>query len=245
MINFRVKLTIKCLLILGVFSILNNATSEPLIVMETRGFKAKVGSSIDSDKPIKLEEGERITLIRADGISVTLRGPFNDVPMPKKSTASDPKQALAALVATRDARTNSVGAIRAGTDAKAIPDPWLIDVTRPGVRCLGEGQQPVFWRPDAAKESRFTIAPSDRSYKVDLIWPASQTQFKPEKINFKSSEHFLTVILDDQEFNIQIIEIPKEIPEGLLLTGWMLEKSCVQQADALIKKLQEGTESKP
>jgi hypothetical protein len=216
------------------------ANAEPLIVMDVRGYKAKVGSSIDSDKPLQLEEGERITLIRSDGVAVTLRGPYNQPPMPKKSSQTDPKLALAALVATRDARTNSVGTIRAGKDAKPLPSPWLIDVTRPGIRCLQQDTQPVFWRPDSDRDIQFKIIPADRSYQVDTIWPAKETLYKSEKIQFLNAQQYLTVTIEEEEFNIQISEIPKEIPEGLLLTGWMIEKGCVQQADALIKMQQDG-----
>lgn len=218
--------------------------AEPLIVMDARGVKVKVGSSIDSDKPLKLEDGERITFIRADGVTTTIRGPFNDVPLQKKSTASDPKQALAALVSTRDAKTNSVGVIRAGTDAKPIPKYWLIDVTRPGVRCLEKSRQPIFWRPDASKESRFRIVPADGSYQFDRLWPVSQNEFSTGKVTFTRTDNLMTAIVDEQEFNISIIEIPEEISGGLLLAGYMLEKGCIQQADALLKQLQENPESK-
>jgi hypothetical protein len=213
--------------------------AEPLIVMDVRGFKAKVGSTIDSEKPLQLEEGDRITLIRSDGVAVTLRGPYNQPPMPKKSSQTDPKIALAALVTTRDARTNSVGTIRAGKDARPLPSPWLIDVTRPGIRCLQQDTQPVFWRPESDREVAFKIIPADRSYQVDTMWPAKEMYFKSDKIQFLNAQQYLTVTIEEEDFNIQISEIPKEIPEGLLLTGWMIEKGCVQQADALIKQLQD------
>jgi len=213
--------------------------AEPLIVMDVRGFKAKVGSTIDSEKPLQLEEGDRITLIRSDGVAVTLRGPYNQPPMPKKSSQTDPKIALAALVTTRDARTNSVGTIRAGKDARPLPSPWLIDVTRPGIRCLQQDTQPVFWRPESDREVQFKIIPADRSYQVDTMWPAKEMYFKSDKIQFLNAQQYLTVTIEEEDFNIQISEIPKEIPEGLLLTGWMIEKGCVQQADALIKQLQD------
>jgi hypothetical protein len=85
----------------------------------------------------------------------------------------------------------------------------------------------------------FKIIPADRSYQVDTLWPAKEMNFKSDKIQFLNAQQYLTVTIEDEDFNIQISEIPKEIPEGLLLTGWMIEKGCVQQADALIKQLQD------
>jgi len=235
---------VQAVIVCSSLSMTQQLLAEPLIVMDARGVKVKVGSSIDSDKPLKLEDGERITLIRADGVTTTLRGPFNDVPLQKKSTASDPKQALAALVSTRDAKTNSVGVIRAGTDAKPIPNYWLIDVTRPGVRCLEKSRQPIFWRPDASRESRFRIVPADASYQFDRLWPINQHEFNVSKVTFTRADNFITAIIDEQEFNIDIVEIPEEISGGLLLAGYMLERGCIQQADALLRQLQENPENK-
>jgi len=240
----RKKWLAQACIIFASFSMSHLLSAEPLIVMDARGIKVKVGSSIDSDKPIKLEDGERITFIRADGVTTTLRGPFNDVPLQKKSTASDPKQALAALVSSRDAKTNSVGVIRAGTDAKPIPNYWFIDVTRPGVRCLEKSRQPIFWRPDASKESRFRIVPADASYQFDRLWPVNKNEFNVTNVTFTRADNFITAIVDEQEFNIDIIEVPEEISGGLLLAGYMLEKGCIQQADALLKQLQENSENK-
>ena len=155
---------LKCMICLSVFIFfVVGVYADPVIVMDVRGTKLKPGATIDGDKPLILGEGERITLIRTDGVTVTLRGPFDGVPISKKSLTNDPKQALSALVATRDARTNSVGSIRAAGDAKELPSPWLIDVTRPGVRCLPEGDRPIFWRPDATNEVQLTVTPLDRS----------------------------------------------------------------------------------
>jgi hypothetical protein len=238
------KWFVQAVIVFSSLSMTQQPLAEPLIVMDARGVKVKVGSSIDSDKPIKLEDGERITFIRADGVTTTLRGPFNDVPLQKKSTASDPKQALAALVSTRDAKTNSVGVIRAGTDTKPIPNYWFIDVTRPGVRCLEKTRQPIFWRPDASKESRFRIVPADASYQFDRLWPVNQNEFNVTNITFTRADNFITAIVDEQEFNIDIIEVPEVISGGLLLAGYMLEKGCIQQADALLKQLQENPENK-
>ena len=218
--------------------------ADPVIVMDVRGTKLKPGATIDGDKPLILWEGERITLIRTDGVTVTLRGPFDGVPISKKSLTNDPKQALSALVATRDARTNSVGSIRAAGDAKELPSPWLIDVTRPGVRCLPEGDRPIFWRPDATNEVQLTVTPLDRSYKVESVWRSkSAAVFFPE-LTLPGENNYLKVNYDQQEFSIQVIQIPKTIPEDLVLSAWLLEKGCVQQADALIVQLREKYEIK-
>jgi hypothetical protein len=41
-----------------------------------------------------------------------------------------------------------------------------------------------------------------------------------------------------------MILIPKDISNELVLSAWMIEKGCVQQADALIKKIKSAYETK-
>ena len=109
--------------------------AETLIDMEARGVNLKAGAQIDGEQVLTLKEGERLTLIRSDGTVLTVRGPFNKSPAPATAVASDPKQALAALVNTRAARTSSVGVIRAGEEVMPLPEPWLVDLSRSGMRC--------------------------------------------------------------------------------------------------------------
>jgi len=213
--------------------------AETLVVMEARGVNLKAGAQIDGNQVVTLKEGERLTLIRSDGTVLTLRGPFNKTPAPPTAAASDPKQALAALVNTRAARTSSVGVIRAGEEAMPLPEPWLVDLSRSGMRCMIEEQTVTFWRPDANQEARFTLVPSDRSYKADFVWPRGAARLLASKLEFKNEFNFFTIQQAGQEFALQLMTIPKSIAEGdrVILIAWLLEKGCAQQADALLRQL--------
>jgi hypothetical protein len=213
--------------------------AETLIVMEARGVSLKAGAQIDGAQVLTLKEGERLTLIRSDGTVITLRGPFSKTPAPPTAVASDPKQALAALVNTRAARTSSVGVIRAGEEVMPLPEPWLVDLSRSGMRCMIEDQTVTFWRPDASQEARLTLVPSDRSYKADFVWPRGAARLPASKLEFKNEFNFFTIQQADQEFALQLMKIPKAIAEGnrVILIAWLLEKGCTQQADALLRQV--------
>lgn len=214
-----------------------NSWAVNLIVMEARGAGLKVGQTIDSAKPLLLKEGERVTLIGPDGNKLALRGPFNEAPLQKTAAALDPKKALVALVANRDARTSTAGVIRAGGSAAPLPEPWLMDVSRPGVRCIQQGTRPVFWRPDAAKKTRLVVSPADRSFRAEFDWPQGSDRLQmPESSRFET-QNLLRVELEGQEFAIGLSEIPAGIDNPLVLFAWMSEKSCLQQADALIAQV--------
>lgn len=208
-----------------------------LIVVEARGGRFAPGQTIPADKPVSLAEGERLVLLGSDGRSVTLRGAYSGAPLKAAASSTDPKMALAALVATRNARATSVGVTRSGGDLSPLPDPWLIDVDGPGPRCLRAGQTPVWWRPVAKGEDSFTVYPVDRSWRADFHWTEGQSsQPVPPLSRFEGENAFL-IETGGREFAIKINVLPATLDGDLMLVGWMLEKGCLQQADALLRQL--------
>lgn len=212
-----------------------------LVVLDARGGSLKPGMTIDSAKPITLGEGERLTLIGPDGRSVTIKGKYSGPAMAAATSASDPKLALAALISTRNARSNSVGAIRAGSSAAALPDPWLIDVSRAGPRCVREGDTQVWWRPNAKTAEDFTVFPVDRSWTADLSWDEGADRMEAPALSQLASASMYIVKNGATENAISINVIPKAIDNDLVLTSWMLEKGCTQQADAYLRVIQSKT----
>jgi hypothetical protein len=205
-----------------------------LVVLEARSSTLTLGMRIDSNSVITLKDGERATFIGPDGKSLSLKGPFNGVPLAKASESVELRQALSALVATRDARTSSVGVVRAGTAAVKIPEPWLIDVTRPGPRCLLEGTQPVWWRPDASQIDSFTVFPVDRSWSAQFNWAAGQDRQPLPPLSRLEGSKVFVIRQGEQEYAISLEVVPKDLENQLILASWMLEKGCIQQADALL-----------
>lgn len=211
-----------------------------MVVMESRGSALKVGESVESSLGLNLKEGERLTLIGPDGKTVTRRGPYTGPILPPSAGSPDPKQALAVLIASRDARTSSIGVIRAGTDAVKTPSPWLVDITRSGPRCLREDESPILWRPEPGSEQPFVIFPADRSWRADFAWRAGEQSLRmPALARFQGITNLL-VNINQQEFAISLSVIPKTVNDPAVLAAWMLEKGCIQQADALLRMISTG-----
>lgn len=206
------------------------------VVMDVRGAAFKVGDKIAAGTNINLKEGERLSVIGADGKSVTLRGPYGGALVAAGgSAAQDPKQALNALVASRDARVKSVGVVRSGAANVKTPDPESIDITRAGARCLVEGIPPVFWRPDSSARQAFVVFPADRSWRADFVWEPGQDRLTfPDLSKFEGLTTLL-VNIDQQEFAISFSVIPGTLNSEFVRAAWMIEKGCVQQADALLR----------
>ncbi len=206
------------------------------IVLDARGGGLKPGMTVDSGAPFDLKEGERVTVIGPDGKSATLKGPLQGRPLAGSTAAANPRQALAALLSTRDARVNSVGVVRAGSAAGKLPDPWLIDVTRPGIRCLMQGEQPAWWRPDGQQES-FMLFTADRSWSAQFTWAAAQDrQVAPALSRY---EGVFVIRHGEREYAIHLVPVPRNLGSDFVVASWLLEKGCFQQADALLERLRQ------
>jgi hypothetical protein len=223
-------------LILPVLVLWSASASAQFVVMDARGVAFKAGDKITAGTSITLKEGERLSVIGADGKSVTLRGPYSGALVAAGgSAAQDPKQALNALMASRDARVKSVGVVRSGTANVKTPDPQAIDITRAGARCLVAGTVPVFWRPDSSTQQPFVVFPADRSWRADFVWEVGQDRlFFPDLSKFEGLTTLL-VNIDQQEFAISFSLVPSTLDSEFVRASWMLEKGCVQQADALLR----------
>ena len=207
------------------------------VVMDARGVSYKPGDKIAAGANVTLKEGERLSVIGADGKTVTLRGPYAGAIAVSSGTVQDSKQALSALLATREARVKSVGVVRSGTASVKTPDAEAIDITRAGPRCLTEGRPPVFWRPEPLTEEPFVVFPADRSWRADFIWQIGQDRMVfPDLSKFERLTTLL-VNIRQQEFALSFSVVPSTLESDVVRAAWMLEKGCVQQADALLRSL--------
>ena len=213
------------------------ALATPMIVVEARGGGLKPGMRIDSTGPVKLVEGEKIVLVATDGRMITLRGSYSGPAGRDAASAQNPRMALAALIATRNDRASSVGAVRSGASAAALPEPWLVDISRGGDRCLQGDEKPVWWRPEGSAEQAFSVFPVDRSWRADFVWKAATDHMTPPDITGLNDVKTFIIRADGQEYPIRVNIIPADISDPLVISAWMLEKACVQQADAYLRAI--------
>ena len=212
--------------------------AKPMTVVEARGGTLKPGMRVEESASVALRSGEKLVLIGSDGRAVTLQGVYNGPAARAGAAAQNPRAALAALISVRNDRASSVGAVRSGANAAALPDPWLVDISRPGQRCVREGEPVVWWRPEARTAQDFTMFPLDRSWRADLGWAAGQDHMTAPKIARLAGSRFFLIRQGEQENAIAINIIPKDVTDPLVVSSWMLEKACVQQADAYFRQLQ-------
>lgn len=213
------------------------AAAQSLVVVEVRGVDLKVGARLDENQQVKLPAGGKLVVVRTDGTVISLRGPHSGSLKSKAPPSQGASRALAALVASRKDRANRVGAVRSGSNAAPLPLPWLIDISRPGERCLVEGAAIGWWRPSTETAQDFTIFPLDRSWNAELQFEVGQDTVAVSKVS--DIEVAKSFIIKDQEreYSIRLHLIPQATTEPAILAGWMIEKGCIQQADALLAVL--------
>jgi hypothetical protein len=221
------------------------ALAFPLVVVEARGGNRPPGSQIDSETPVSLKVGEKLVLIAPDGRISTLRGAYGGKAAPGAAPVQDPRRALAALISTRNDRANTVGAVRSGSNAAALPDPWLVDVSRPGERCVRQSERPIWWRPDARGEGRFAVFPVDRSWRADFRWADGQDRIPSPALVRLDGVKMMVIQAGGQERAIRLHLVPDSLKDPVVLAAWMLEKACVQQADALLRSIEAAAPAAP
>lgn len=215
-----------------------HAAAYPLVVVDARGSQLRPGARVDSAAPLSLKAGERVVLVGPDGRVNTVQGPHNGPPAAAGGPVQNPRLALAALIATRNDRASTVGAVRSGALAATLPSPWLIDVSRPGERCIRDDAPPVWWRPAATDAASFVVYPVDRSWRADFQWKPGQDSITAPALIRLDSAKMIVIKTGTQERAIRLNIIPAGIDDPAVLVAWMLEKACVQQADALMRKIE-------
>ncbi len=209
------------------------ATAADLVVVEARGITSlKQGDTVSDAQPIKLEDGQMVTLVAEDGSILTLRGPYDQTPG-GGSGGVDVASALGAL--TTGKAQNVAGVVRSANTEVRLPAPWLVDVSHPGVACVRQGEQPVLWRQSGAGNGTLTMMPADRSWRAQTQWPAgSPTLEVPSSFPVKDGRTYLADF-GDKPVAVTLTQIPPKVTNPKMQAAWMLEKGCVAQAEALLR----------
>jgi hypothetical protein len=205
-----------------------------MVVMEARGVKLQQGQVIDGSANLTLAEGQQVSLMTQDGKVVKLRGPSDRPPAPGDAATADVKTALLSLVAQESQRERA-GVIRGGPGMVVPPEPWLVDVSGPGLRCLQADATITLWRPDASATQSVEVAPNDRSWKADVDWQAGSDRLSlPHNVPLRRRTPYV-VKIGGKEVNLTLVSLPTSLTNDAMRASFMMENGCDAQAKALFK----------
>ena len=208
-----------------------------LVVVESRGVALKAGQAVDGTKPLSLKDGQQVVLIAPTGQMIKLHGPWDKPPIGEGAAANpDVGDALKALLTQSLAKSEKVGVVRGGTDQVVPPDPWLVDVTHVGIRCVPANQHIVFWRPGGGAAAPLSIQPYDRSWRARTEWPAGADRLPmPPSLPLTNRATYV-VDLNGKAASITIVAVPAAASNDAMRAAWMLEEGCDGQARALLQR---------
>ncbi len=211
------------------------ARAETLVVADERGTTLQPGQTIDTAQPLKLEAGQRVTLIAGNGAVIKLTGPFDGVPDSEGQSTGSVADSLLKLASQTKQGTSTLGTVRAPESAP--PEPWLVAVGSSGHRCLQEGRPVVFWRPPADDEQTVEISSADRAWQAQTKWPAGIDKLVMPS-SFPAQDNQAYVIGVGSTTNTVTLHIiPRVVASDAMRVAWMLEKRCATQARVLVDSL--------
>ena len=223
--------------VLGLLAIaLPAAAKVDMVVMEARGVKLQQGQVIDGSVNLTLAEGQQVSLMTEDGRTVKVKGPFDKPPAPAEAAGGANIQLAMQLLVTQQSSRERAGVIRGGPGLVVPPEPWVVDVGNPGLRCLEPDSTITLWRSDATATLPVEVAPNDRSWKANVDWQAGSDRLTlPHNVPLRRRSSYV-VRLGGKEVNITLVSLPATLTNDAMRASFMMENGCDAQAKALFAK---------
>ncbi|HUK60288.1 MAG TPA: hypothetical protein VLV50_13740 [Stellaceae bacterium] len=234
MARTRILLTVAALLLL----VGRAADAGDFVVIEADGIRLPAGQSVSGAQPLKLEDGQAVTLLSEGGETIHIDGPSTAAPNSlAKAGNGDVTSAMAAFITETRARTNEVGVVRGQNEVK-LPDPWVVDVSHPGTSCVRQGQPVVLWRSAPLSPATIAFAPKDRSWNVTGSWPANADRVTlPATMPLKDNWDYVIEVAG-RTAPVTVRLLPKSVNNDAMRAGYMREVGCGNQLNALLAAYQ-------
>lgn len=207
-----------------------------LVVVSATDMPLKPGDVIAAGQPIHLSDGQAITLIGPSGRIVERSGPFSGMPMPVAQESDDAVlDSLKSLVRERVADTGDMGVTRS---FRIEPqDPWLVDVTSSGSRCVREGEPVVFWRADTSEDLTVTLSIGDGPWNTCTTWSAGAARLTAPQSVLTDEGEPLVVSAPGGHAELDLHTLPAGLSTDAARLAWMVHVGCNGQAARLARRL--------
>ena len=212
------------------------AAAKELVVTASTGAALKVGQVIDGDAVLSLPGGASVALIGADGKTVALKGPYNGKPGQGGGDDRALVSKLAQLLGTRQAESDSLGAVRGGNSDAGPSQAWVVDVEASGTVCVPAGTAPVLWRGDAASAMHMTLRRANGEGSAGVTWSAgAMTMPWPGGLPVVDQEKYLIRRPNRSLPNVVLLrQVPADLANDARRAVWMDANGCQDQAFRLL-----------
>ncbi len=221
-----------------------------LIVFAAKGVDLAMGQVVQSDSPLRLQEGQQVTLITDDGRTIRIDGPHDAPPLAEEAGSGSSTTVISALkdmVAQKQANVTSLGVMRDANIGGAMradesrqnitmPDPWAIDITRGGSQCALTDQPLVLWRPEPGPADDVSLSLPDRRLRATTTWPAGYDRVRAPNMEIAEGEA-ITAEIQGRTAEITVHLIPASVKSEQARAAWAARKGCERQALAAVANL--------
>lgn len=215
--------------------------SYEMVVLHSEGAALKRGAVIDGNQSLALKAGSSVTLVGADGKTVTLQGPTNGKPAALAGTGGKSSKKvvaiLGALLSNEQRSTRALGVVRSAgpTGSAKLPDEWAVNVEQSGVKCVS-GDVVRLWRPDASQTAKLQIRRSHSARSATAEWPAGQEFLAVSSKVFRDGQNYI-VNVNGRASEMKINVMPAGLNTPSEKAAWMASHNCRDQALAMVDRI--------
>lgn len=217
--------------------------SYEMVVLHAEGAALKRGAVIDGNQSLTLRAGSKVTLVGADGKTVTLQGPSTGKPASLAGGASTgakaPKKVaaiLGALLSSEERSTRALGVVRSGGPATAkLPNEWAVNVDQSGTKCVS-GDSVKLWRPDAGKVATLMIRRAQSARTAKAEWPAGQEYLPVSSKVFEDGQNYI-ISVNGRSAEMKFNVMPADLDNPTEQAAWMARNNCRDQALAMVDRI--------
>jgi hypothetical protein len=207
-----------------------------MVVMEARGVKLQQGQIIDGSANLTLTEGQQVSLMMQDGRVIKVKGPSDKPPAPPEASATANVELALQLLITQQSSRERAGVIRGGPGLVVPPEPWVVDISSDGLRCLQADSSITLWRPNASTSMPIEVTPTDRSWKATVTWEkGSEYLALGHSVPVRRRTAYV-VRSGNKEVNITLVSLPTSLTNDAMRAAFMIDNGCDAQAKALFTK---------
>jgi hypothetical protein len=142
---------------------------------------------------------------------------------------------LKKLIRARGADTGDMGVTRSFRIEP--PDPWLVDVSSSGTRCVREGEPVELWRADTSADLTVSLSTGDGPWKTCTTWSAGEARLTAPPSVLTGEGEPLIVSVSSGQAELALHTLPSSLSTDAARLGWMVHVGCDGQAARLARRL--------
>jgi hypothetical protein len=218
--------------------------SQLVVVSDSQAVGFARGALIEEGTPVKIPDGQKLSLIDESGRGLTLRGPFEGAIRASSGGGGGNDAVLQAVKAILvPVQTAALGAVRDGGTVERPPDARMVDVSSSTTQCVAAGVPIELWRPIPTRRTTLLLTRLGNGERASAEWPAgAATLAWPSALPPADGETYAVQLTDNtvrSRFGLKFVPLAAgssvEVAEKLASAG------CQAQAQLLLETIADPT----